>query len=42
MWAIVFPHFEKKKYGTNVDIIWETVWPIFGLGAGATYCPILR
>ena len=22
-----------------MDIIWETVWPIFGLGAGATYCP---
>ena len=22
-----------------MDMIWETVWPIFGLGAGATYCP---
>ena len=20
-------------------MIWETVWPIFSLGAGATYCP---
>ena len=20
-------------------MIWEIVWPIFGLGAGATYCP---
>ena len=47
IWAIVFPHnaynvahtLRKKKYGTNVDMISETVWPIFGLGAGATYYP---
>ena len=47
VWAIVFPHNtymwptlkKKEKYGTNVDMIWERIWPIFGLGAGARYCP---
>ena len=47
IWAIVFPHnaynvahiWEKQIWHTNVDMIWETMWPIFGLGAGATCCP---